>query len=157
MEVASLSELKKELKLLEKPEIAELCLRLARYKKDNKELLHFLLFDQQNLDEYIQKVKLVIDESFRQIGGLNLYLANKSLRKVLRNTNKYIKYSGEKQIEVELLIYFCQKLRVSGIKIYHSTQLSNLYQSQLAKIERAMAKLHEDLQFDYQQELERLR
>jgi len=41
---ASLSELQKELALLERKEVLELCIRLAKYKKENKEYLSYLVF-----------------------------------------------------------------------------------------------------------------
>ncbi len=156
MKAASLSELKKELNTLDLKEIVELCMRLTKYKKENKELLSYLLFDAGDEDNYVEKVKEHINEQFDELPRGNLYLANKSLRKVLRITNKYIKYSGSKKTEAELLIYFCLKVKKSGIRIASSTALSNLYERQLAKIEKAIAKLHEDLQYDYQHELENL-
>jgi len=156
MTIASLSELKKELKSLEKADLIEICLHLSRFKKENKELLNFLLFENQNTGRFIEKIKLEMDENFIALHGLNLYQANKSLRKILRSTNKYIKFAGDKQIEVELLIHFCKIMSTFGVKINHSASIYNLYQSQLAKISKAMEKLHEDLQFDFRQELDKL-
>ena len=86
----------------------------------------------------------------------NLYLAKKSLRKILRTINKFIKYSGNKQTEVELRIFYCNKLKLSGIDIEKSQVLKNLYDNQRKKIESLLAKFHEDLQFDYRKELEAL-
>ena len=45
MKPASLSLLKRELENLSAKEVQELCLKLAKYKKDNKELLSYLIFD----------------------------------------------------------------------------------------------------------------
>ncbi|MBA4058538.1 MAG: hypothetical protein C0490_27725, partial [Marivirga sp.] len=87
----------------------------------------------------------------------NVYLIKKSLRKILRITNKQIKYSDVKQTEVELRIYFCFKMKKAGINLLPSQVLANLYQQQLKKIENALAKLPEDLQYDYQGELEQLK
>ena len=39
MDIASVSEIKNELKIRSNQELMESCLRLAKYKKDNKELL----------------------------------------------------------------------------------------------------------------------
>ena len=86
----------------------------------------------------------------------NLYLAKKSLRKILRTINKFIRYSGNKQTEAELRIYYCVKLKSSGIEIDNSQVLKNLYGNQIKKIESTLSKLHEDLQFDYRKELEDL-
>jgi len=150
---ASLSELKKELQTLPPAKVLELCMHLAKYKKENKELLNYLLFESYNVESYIKDNKIQIEEQFETVNKSSLYLAKKTIRKILRNTNKYIKYSGSKQVEVELLICFCKTLKNSGIAMHSSTALMNIYERQLLKINKALATLHEDLQHDYLEEL----
>ncbi|MFW5774472.1 MAG: hypothetical protein ACOCWD_07300, partial [Tangfeifania sp.] len=104
METASISEIKKELKNLSPQQLQDVCTRLAKYKKENKELLSYLLFESFNEQHFIQEVKDEIDEQFSHLNNSSLYLAKKTLRKVLRTTRKYIRFSGSKQTEVELLI-----------------------------------------------------
>lgn len=156
MKASTLNELKKELGNLGSKELIDLCIRLAKYKKDSKELLTYLLFEADNEQAYIEGVKADINLGFEEINRSNLYLVKKGLRKILRNTNKHIRYSGNKQTETELLIYFCSTLNASGINISKSTQLINLYDQQLKKINKAFSSLHEDLQFDYRQALNEL-
>jgi hypothetical protein len=156
MKAASLNELKKELGTLPPKQVLALCIRLAKYKKENKELLSYLLYEANDEKSYIKTIKSEIDLQFAEINRSNLYYTKKMLRKILRGTNKCIKFSGNKQTEVELLIYFCTQLKDSGIPIHNSTALSNLYQRQIEKIKKATANLHEDLQFDYGKELEPL-
>ena len=48
MKAASIADLKKELVRLEHGELLDVCLRLARFKKDNKELLTYFLFLSQD-------------------------------------------------------------------------------------------------------------
>lgn len=156
MKAASLNELKKELLNLEPNRLVDICLRITKYKKENKELLTYLLFEADDEQNYIESIKELIDEQFDLIPKNNLYQGSKMLRKTLRTTNKFIKYSGQKETEAELLIYFCRRMRKSGLRILSSTALTNLYQQQLKKINKAIEKLHEDLQFDYQKELDEL-
>lgn len=156
MRTATVHELKKELQSVAPGRLLELCLRLAKFKKENKELLTYLLFESHNEEEYVTSVKLLIDEGFAEIGSTNLYLTKKSLRKILRSTHKYIRYTGSKQVEATLLIYFSAKLKNSGIPFQKSTILINLYQQQIKKIEVALQSLHEDLQYDYQKEVDAL-
>ena len=156
MKAASLSELKKELVTLSPSKVLELCMRLAKYKKDNKELLTYLLFEAGDEQAYIQNIKEEMHQQFQEINKSNVYLAKKSLRKILRSTNKFIKYSGSRQTEAELLIYFCNKIKKSGIQIRSSTVLTNLYDQQVKKIHKAISTLHEDLQYDYRRELEKI-
>lgn len=153
MKAASISVLKKELSLLPPKDVMEICMRLAKFKKENKELLSYQLFEANDELNYIISVKSEIDAQFAEINRSTMYYIKKSIRKILRTTHKYIRYSGIRRTEVELLIYFCSKLKTSGIPINASTALSNLYQAQFQKIKNALATLHEDLQYDYEQEL----
>jgi len=156
MKAATINELKQELNVISPAKLLEICLRLAKYKKDNKELISYLLFEAHDETAYIDSVKKDMDEQFSLINKSNLYFAKKSLRKILRTTAKYIRYAGSKQAEVELLLYFCISLVNSGISIYKNQALKNLYQGQLKKINKVIATLHEDLQYDYLKELENL-
>lgn len=97
-----------------------------------------------------------MDEQFMQINQSNLYFAKKSLRKILRTTNKFIKYTTSKEAEVELLIYYCNKIKTSGIQINKSAALTNLYNNQIKKIKGIVETMHEDLQHDYNKEIELL-
>lgn len=156
MKAASISDIKQELTNVPPPKLLELCLRLAKYKKDNKELLNYLLFEANDEQAYINNVKSEMEEAFAEINQSNLYFAKKSLRKILRNMAKHIRYTASKQAEVELLLHFCHTLKHSGIPIKNSTVLNNLYQYQLKKVAKVIATLHEDLQYDYLKELKQL-
>ncbi len=156
MKASTLNEVKKELNTLEPAQVLELCMRIAKYKKDNKELLSYLLFEANDEQGYIDNIKGEIDEQFKELPKPNLYLTKKSLRKILKIANKYIRYSGIKETELEVRIHFCKKLKKSGIPINTSLVLANLYQMQIKKIKMALAKLHEDIRFDYVREIEGL-
>jgi hypothetical protein len=156
MKAASISQLKQELKNRSSNELLEICLRLARFKKENKELLTYLLFEVQDEQIYIESIKNEINRQFQEINKSNIYFAKKSIRKIVRTTNKYIRYSGHKQTEVELLLHFCKSLKDSGIPMNKSIALSNIYIRQIQKIKKTISTLHEDLQYDYGVELESL-
>ncbi|GEP97154.1 hypothetical protein [Chitinophaga cymbidii] len=156
MRTATINELKKELSTVPHAQLAELCLRLAKAKKENKELLTYLLFDAHDLDGYIRSVREYIDLEFASLSTTHLYFAKKTLRKILRITNKHIRFTGSKQAETELLLFFCEKMKKSGIRMDNSVQLTNLYFQQLRKIEKAIEAQHEDLQYDYRKKLDAL-
>ncbi len=156
MKSASLNDLKKELGNLSTDEILELCLRLAKYKKENKELLTYLLFEAQDESDYVKSIKAEIDIQFKEINKNTIYFAKKGIRKILRMTSKFIKYSGNKQTEIELLIYFCKKMMESGLPVQTNVTLTNIYERVVLKIRKALSTLHEDLQYDYEQELNAL-
>ena len=64
MKAASLSEIKKELLGQDESTVQELCMRLAKYKKENKELLTYLLFEAHNEPTYIENVKEELNVMF---------------------------------------------------------------------------------------------
>ena len=156
MKAASSTEIKQQLKNTPAPQLVDLCLRLARFKKENKELLTFLLFEADDMETYLQSVRQEMEEGFASINKTSVYFAKKTLRKILRITNKYIRYTGSKQAEADLLIHYCYLLKESEIPYWRSTALNNLYQSQIKKIKAALSTLHEDLQFDYLRKMEEL-
>ncbi len=153
---ASIQDLKSELNVLTPADLKKICLRLAKHKKENKELLSFLIYESHNPEAFLNKVKGEIDILFPEINQSNLYLAKKGLRKILRITNKHIRFADSYEAEAELLIHFCIRMKNSGIKFQNSQVLLNLYNKQLKKINTAISKMHEDLQFDYQQELDKI-
>lgn len=135
------------------PEITDLCLRLAKFKKENKELLTYLIFEAHDEQGFIQSIKKEVDEQFAEINKSNLYFVKKTLRKILRNINKHIRYTGSSQVTIELLIYFCKSIQESGIPIQKNPIIANLYKGQVQKINKTLLSLHEDLQYDYTREI----
>lgn len=156
MKASSVHEIKQELKDRDKKELVEICLRLAKYRKENKELIDFILFQSHDLEGYIDQVKTEIEEGFSQMNTNNLYFAKKTIRKVLRIANKYIRYSGSKTAEVEILMHYLTNFK--GIKLpwQRTKATKNIYDAQLKKIRAAIATMHEDLQWDYLKQVERL-
>lgn len=153
MRVATVAQIKKELKQLSPDEVTALVLRLARFKKDSKELLTYLLFEAHNEDAYIAGVQEFIDVEFEGVNKGSVYFMKKNMRRILGRVRKYIRYSGKPETEVELLLYFCEKMNGFEIPINQSKVLMNLYERLVSKIISTIGKLEEDLQFDYEQEL----
>lgn len=156
MQSASVNDIKKELKELSKEQLIEHAMALAKYKKDNKEFLNFLLFESHDPETFIATIKKEVDDYFKEITQTNLYLVKKSLRKILRIINKYAKYIGSKEKEAELVIYFLNTLKTSEIPYHKNKVLVNLYNTQLKRLNTLISKLHEDLQYDLQKEMEEL-
>jgi hypothetical protein len=156
MKAVTVKELREELTNCTPKELRELCLRLARFKKENKELLTYLLFESSDEAFFIDGVKKEVDEQFEQINKKSHYFIKKSFRKILRTIRKYARYSPKKETEVELLLYFCTRLKKFTPSIHNNTGLQNFYNKQLDTIRTKMTFLHEDLQFDYETELNEL-
>lgn len=156
MKAVTVKQLKTELSHLSQSEIIELCLKLSKFKKENKELLTYYLFEASYEEGYIETVKLEIDEQFTLINTKTYYFIKKSVRKILRMIKKYIRYSKKKETEIELLLYFCKKLKDFKPSIKNNTVLRNIFNREIASIEKKLLLIHEDLQYDYNLELEKL-
>ncbi len=156
MKAASVKDIKYELSRRSSNDLVDLCLRLSRFKKENKELLTYLLYESENEAAYIESIKREVDEQFEAINRSSYYFMKKSVRKILRLINKYNRYSKKKETEVELMIYFCRKLKTLEPGIEGNVVLSNIFQRQLSATKKNIKDLHEDLQYDYQLELEEL-
>ncbi len=156
MKIASIITIKKELKHLPKEDLLELCLRLGKFKKENKALLTYLLFEAHDEDGYVASVKATLDELFEGINTNSYFYMKKTIRKILREIKVYSRYSLKKTTEIELLIYFCEQLNALKPSIHKNTTLSNLYQRQITALQKKISVLHEDLQYDYNMQLEAL-
>jgi hypothetical protein len=155
MTTASLPEIRRALSNVPYGLLPDLCLRLARYKKENKELLAYLLFEADDEPEYIRSVKTEMDLLFREISRATPYLTKKGVRKALAFTNQRIRYSGQKRTEVELMIHFCKKFR-KEVPYRTNITIKNIYLRQIQRIKKVIVSLHEDLQFDYSEEVKQL-
>ena len=156
MKAVTIKQLKDELSHTPALDLKELCLHLARFKKENKELLTYLLFESQNEEFFIQNLKEEVDIQFDDINSNSFFYIRKSIRKILSSIKKHIRYSKKKETEAELLLYFCKKLKAFKPSIGRSTRLQNIFDTQVRMIKKAIERLHEDLQYDYQLELDEL-
>lgn len=157
MKAAGVREIKSSLNEQSPKELTELVLRLAKFKKENKELLTYLLYEAHDEDGYITQIKEEIDWAFEELNTSNFYLIKKGVRKCLRTTKKLIRFSGQKETEVQALLHFCTMLKNTTPSMNRSRILQNVFDTQLRIAEKKLASLHEDLQFDYQSEIDRLK
>jgi len=156
MKAAPVKEIKKELKHKSPEELLAICNRLANFKKENKELITYLLFEADHEPSYISSVKETIDSLFSEINNKTGYFIKKGLRKVQSNIRKFSRYSGKKETEVELFIYFCTKMKEYQPSIKRDPRLEAIYLKQIEAIKKKLPALHEDLQYDFGEEIKEL-
>jgi|TARA_B100001059_G_scaffold223652_1_gene248879 hypothetical protein len=156
MKASSISQIKKELKYASKEELIGIVLRIGKYKVENKELLSYLLFDSSDEQGYIDKIKVYINFQFEIINRENYYFIKKSVRKILRVTKRFIKYSKNIETETTLLIHFCKNLEEMDPSYKYNQVLLNMYFRQLNLIEKNLEKMHEDLSYDFRREVDLL-
>lgn len=157
MNTYSINQIKKTIINMDAEDLAAICLRMAKYKKENKELLSYLLYESSDETNYIEQVQAEIDMMFDLLIDNGSYKYMKQIRKIARFISKPMKYSGQASTQVEILIYFTTKLKSLLKKKSNLTALQNLYSQQLKKIDTTMSKLHEDIQYDYIKTVEGLR
>ena len=155
MNAAAIEEIKKELQNLPPKKVLDLTLRLARFKKENKELLTYLLFESHDEQGYIKVLQTDINEKFASIDPSPVSKAKKEYRKILRLINRQIKYIGTKDAAVELLLHFSMNLKQQEQTLH--PRLQTLFAQQVTKAEKLLPFIEDDLQFDYRQKIERLR
>ena len=151
-DIISINEIKKELEKRPGTDIIRFCLRLCRFKKENKELMGFLLFEADDIQSFIREKRGEIRELFTDLNTSHVFYAKKTIRKILRIINKYNRITGSKHVEAELLIQFCLSLQSTFPSFGRNRQLKNLYEKQQQKIVSAIATLHPDLQYDLEKE-----
>jgi hypothetical protein len=117
----------------------------------------YILFESSDEEAYIESVKMEINRQFEEVNRKSYYFIKKGLRRILLNTRKFIRYSQHKKTEVDLLIYYTQKLKKFSPSIRKNKALISLYDRQVEGIIEKVAALHEDLQYDYEPELESLK
>ena len=154
MKAETISELKKALVRLDQEDLLNAVLRLARFKVENKELLTYLLFMADDEQGYANHLCDEIDELFI---GVDRYMHKKTLRKIIRWMNKCLRFSANKETEIQVRIHFCETLNASRIPYHKARVTLNMYNGQIKKIERAAEKLHEDLRSDIERQLKPLR
>lgn len=155
MKPEKLSDIKKELMTLDSKQLSEICLRMAKYKKENKEFLNYLLYNADDPMGYAESLKQNLQIDFITLQK-HYYYSLKTLRKILRLMNRHIKFTGSKQVEVEMLLWFSKNFLIYADTRSSHKPLTALFIRQLEKISKLLAKLHEDLQFDYRREFEEI-
>lgn len=148
MKASSINTIKGELEQRTHKELLSFCLKFARVRLENKELLSYLLFESDDIPGYIEAIKKDITFDFGQINYSNIYYIKKGVRKILRRVNKQIKFTELKLAEAEMLIQFCNSFIDFKIPMQKSVQLKNIYVSQVSKINKVILTLHPDLQHD---------
>lgn len=152
MQAASIAEIRKALVQLDQGELLDACLRLARFKKDNKELLTYLLFLSQDEQAYVSYLCGEIDEQFAMTPNMH----KKTLRKMIRWMDKCLRFSGAKETELEVRLYFCLALKRSDTPYRRHKVMTNMFTGQLRKIHKTLESLHPDVRAEYRGEIDAL-
>lgn len=153
MQVATIEEIRTALFDLNPRQLQKLCLRMTKFKLENKELLTYLLFHEENEDEYRQMILDHLTYEFHKANFDYVYFAKRSLWRIVKYLEKAINITSSKETEVDLRIFFIHLMKKHKLQIYQSEAIYNVLTKQIRLIHEAIEKLHEDLQHDYREEL----
>ncbi len=157
MTPASIDTIKSELKQLPPRQVLDLLLRLARFKKENKELLTYILFESVHENEYVEQVKRETTEEMEEIKHLTAYQYKKQFRKIQRKINKPIKYMGSKSATAELYLHMVRMISEKKKTIFIATFLDKTLQQYISKIEKILPAIEEDLAADLRKQVQQYR
>lgn len=149
MKAATISQLKKELAKLDHGDLLDVCVRVAKFKVESKELLTYLLMRADDEAGYADDLCNDIDQHLSMSGQIH----KKTLRKVIRQMDRSLRFSGDKETELQVRIHFCRRIKDQKIHFGNCRVSANMYATQLKKIDKAIEKVHPDLQFDYAQQM----
>ena len=93
----------------------DLTLRLIKYKTENKELISYLLFDEDDLAGYIADLRDEVSVLFDDIHPFPPYQTKRGVRKALKFISRYSKYTNAKETESELLLHLCSLMKQNGM------------------------------------------
>lgn len=156
MHSATIDTIKTELKQLPPKQVLDLLLRLARFKKENKELLTYILFESANESEYVEQVKKEIAEEMLEIDGLPGYQYKKQFRKIQRKINKPVKYIGNKSATAELYLHMIRMISEKKKTTYLAAFLEKIVQQYTVKIEKLLPGIEDDLAADIRKQLKQI-
>ncbi|ERM81573.1 hypothetical protein P872_09815 [Rhodonellum psychrophilum GCM71 = DSM 17998] len=157
MKIASLADIKKELNFLSEKELIALITDLSKFNMDNKKYLFFKLYERDNPRLFIEMVQEELKSEFQNANISHYHLAKKSAQGIRRKLNKFLKISKDKAAQIELIIDFCKMLQEYGYLRFRHPVIDNLYKVQVGKVEKLISGLHEDLQYDFQDNLDDLK
>lgn len=149
MQFPSLTALKAELKVLSDKDLITLIADLSKFSRENKAFLYFKLYEKENPRLFIEMVQEELEMEFQCANTRNYHFAKKSAQSIRRKLNKHLKLTKNKPDQIEVIEFFCMNLEKYGYLSFRHPVIDNLYAMQVGKLEKLVASLHEDLQYDY--------
>jgi hypothetical protein len=97
-----------------------------------------------------------MDAEFAEIKKSHWFAAKKRIQKTVRTNSKYIRFSADERTETEIRLYFCKKMRELPQTLLKQRVIAAIFIRQLDYLRKSISQLHEDLQYDYNAELEKI-
>ncbi|SOD20551.1 hypothetical protein [Pedobacter xixiisoli] len=166
MKLSEHKDLKKEILALPVKEKDKLLLRLVAKDKVLTEHLHFLLLeDESNLSDRVAFIKNEITDVLEDLNTTPKTSAKDALlllRKLTKQINHFYKVTKAdfEEIELKLMMFNASpmnfRFKVHSLTKNHEQLLANYVVKSILIVLRKFEKLHEDLQFDLKEEVNKL-
>jgi hypothetical protein len=138
--------------------LAELCSALAKYKKEIKEYLGYLLFDDSDRVAYVEEVGHELRALVEAIDpSQNAYFTKKNLRRIQRAMNRYCRFVGEPGAAAEIRLQFLRALQNTAIPFRQHAQLQNIVDQEKKRTRMLIEDIHEDIRTDFEKALDEIR
>jgi len=156
MKPATLVQIRKELETISPQRLMALTLRLIKLKSENKEFVSYLLFDEDQLSEYLADLKFEISEVLDCASFSQSLIAKKALRKCQKSITKHARYMGSKDAEAELYMFMIRKIHEKGINKYTHRTIQIIYLRCIERVKKLLPNIHDDLRGDFEIEIQNL-
>lgn len=156
MKPADSKDIKAALTKLESATLREIILRLARLKKENKELLTYILFDAADKEGYVAEINHYVTQQMGEVNVKSAHFARKSLRRILKTAWRLVKYSGDAECVIQVNLHLLEEMNKSKIPFGKSTALENIRSQVKAAIEKNLKLVHADLAHDFKRQLQKM-
>lgn len=149
--MSGIKEIRTELKELDKKELQDLLLSVAKYNKEVKGYLVHLLFEKDDISYFISTQKEKLDDYFNASLFSNYKLSKRNLNQIQKYLNQQIKFAKNPVVEVELRGHFLILFRKKCLGKSFSPRLITYFERHYKHVLKAYDKIDEDLQADYRE------
>ena len=87
MKAVTIKKIKDELQHRSTNDLVELCLQLSKFKKENKELLTYLMFESHDEEAYITNIKEQLNSLFEDINTKSFFYIRKECSLLLASNS----------------------------------------------------------------------
>lgn len=152
----SLRDIREELKLLDRKDLEDTIVELAKLNRQNKRSIAVKLASRHDASVVLDSFKEELNLLFGQANASNYFLAKKAIQAIRRKMNQNLTLTKDKSQQVELLFHFCDRMREEGYLAFRHPVIDNVYLMQFRKADKILEGLHDDIRYDFAEKLDAL-
>lgn len=138
---------------MDEAQLRETVEALLRFETSNKLFISYYFQRRYEPQAFVQDACAFISEQFSGSNFSNYHTARKSIVKVRNKLTKTLRMTKDPVEQLELILHFCEEMLRYDLLRFYARQVDNVYATQVRKCTRLFEKIHEDLQYDYEERL----